>query len=184
MSRLNTRVTIAALAFLIAAGGGMARAATDAQLVSDAQKTLAAYKQADPGLRSFIEGSAGYVVFPSVIKVGVGIGGAHGDGVLFQRGVPIGRASLSQASIGAQLGGQEYSEIIFFETPQSVAEFKRNQFTFSAQASAVALKSGAAANAKFKDNVAVFSSAKGGLMFEASLGGQKFKFEPFATPVP
>ena len=183
MSRFKARLTIAALAFMVAAAGGLAHAATDAQLVADAQKTLATYKQTDPGLRSFIEGSAGYVVFPSVIKAGVGIGGAHGDGVLFERGVPIGRASVTQVSVGAQLGGQEYSEIIFFETPRALSEFKRNQFTFAAQATAVALKSGAAANAKFKDNVAVFTAAKGGLMFEASLGGQKFKFEPFAAPL-
>lgn len=183
MSRFKARLPIAALAFLIAAAGGMAHAATDAQLVAEAQRTLATYKQTDPGIRSFIEGSAGYVVFPSVIKAGVGIGGAHGDGVLFERGVPVGRASLTQVSVGAQLGGQEYSEIIFFETPRALSEFKRNQFTFAAQATAVALKSGAAANAKFKDNVAVFTAAKGGLMFEASLGGQKFKFEPFAAPL-
>ena len=94
-------------------------------------------------------------------------------------GRPTGRATLSQVSVGAQLGGQEYAEVIFFETPQALAGFKKNEFTFSAQATAVALKSGAAANAKFKDGVAVFTSAKGGLMFEASLGGQKFKFEPF-----
>lgn len=183
MRRFNARVTIAALAFLVAAAGGMAHAATDAQLVSDAQRTLATYKQTDPSLKTFAEGSAGYVVFPSVIKAGVGVGGAHGDGVLFERGVPVGRASLTQVSVGAQLGGQEYSEVIFFETPQAVAQFKRNQFTFAAQASAVALKSGAAANAKFKDNVAVFTAAKGGMMFEASLGGQRFKFEPFAAPL-
>jgi lipid-binding SYLF domain-containing protein len=183
MSRFKARLTIAALAFMVAAAGGLAHAATDAQLVADAQKTLATYKQTDPGMRSFFEGSAGYVVFPSVVKAGVGIGGAHGDGVLFERGVPIGRASVTQVSVGAQLGGQEYSEIIFFETPRALSEFKRNQFTFAAQATAVALKSGAAANAKFKDNVAVFTAAKGGLMFEASLGGQKFKFEPFAAPL-
>jgi lipid-binding SYLF domain-containing protein len=172
-----------ALAFLISATGAVAHAATDYQLVADAQRTLSTYKQTDPGIRSFIEGSAGYVVFPSVLKGGVGIGGAHGDGIVFERGVPVGRASLTQVSVGAQLGGQEYSEVIFFETPAALAQFKRNQFTFSAQASAVALKSGAAANARFKDNVAVFTAAKGGLMFEASLGGQRFKFESFAAPV-
>jgi lipid-binding SYLF domain-containing protein len=180
MKRFNARVMIAALAFLAAALGGVARAATDAQLVADARKTLAAYQRTDPSLRSFIEDAAGYAVFPSVLKGGIGVGGAHGDGVLFERGVPVGRASLTQVSVGAQLGGQEYSEIVFFETPQALAQFKRGEFTFAAQATAVALKSGAAANARFKDNVAVFTSAKGGLMFEASLGGQKFKFEPFA----
>ena len=179
MMRFNTRRAIVALAFSISAAVGTAQAATDSQLVADAQRTVANYQKTDPGLSSFIGRSAAYVVFPSVLKGGVGIGGAHGSGVLFENGRPTGRASLSQVSVGAQLGGQEYSEVIFFETPQALAGFKKGEFTFSAQATAVALKSGASANAKFKDGVAVFTSAKGGLMFEASLGGQKFKFEPF-----
>jgi lipid-binding SYLF domain-containing protein len=179
MTRFNARLAIAALAFSISAAVGTAQAATDSTLVADAQGTLATFQKTDPGLRSFTERSAAYVVFPSVIKGGVGIGGAHGSGVLFENGRPTGRSSLSQVSVGAQLGGQEYAEVIFFETPQALAGFKRGEFAFSAQATAVALKSGAAANAKFKDGVAVFTSAKGGLMFEASLGGQKFKFEPF-----
>ena len=179
MTRLNARRAIVALAFSISAAVGTAQAATDSQLVADAQRTVATYQKTDPGLSSFIGRSAAYVVFPSVLKGGVGIGGAHGSGVLFENGRPTGRASLSQVSVGAQLGGQEYSEVIFFETPQALAGFKKGEFTFSAQATAVALKSGAAANAKFKEGVAVFTGAKGGLMFEASLGGQKFKFEPF-----
>ena len=179
MTRFNARLAIVALAFSISAAVGTAQAATDSQLVADAQRTVATYQKTDPGLSSFIGRSAAYVVFPSVLKGGVGIGGAHGSGVLFENGRPTGRASLSQVSVGAQLGGQEYSEVIFFETPQALAGFKKGEFTFSAQATAVALKSGASANAKFKDGVAVFTSAKGGLMFEASLGGQKFKFEPF-----
>jgi len=179
MTRFKVRLTIVALAFSISAAAGMAHAATDSQLVADAQRTIATYQKTDPGLRSFFERSAGYVVFPSVLKGGIGIGGAHGSGVAFESGRAIGRASLSQVSVGAQLGGQEYSEVIFFETPQALADFKKSQFNFSAQATAVALKSGAAANAKFKEGVAVFTIAKGGLMFEASLGGQKFKFEPF-----
>ena len=179
MARFNARLMIAALAFAISAAAGVAHAATDSKLVADAQSTLATYQKTDPGVTAFIERSAGYVVFPSVVKAGIGIGGAHGSGVVFANGKPIGRATLSQVSVGAQLGGQDYSEVIFFETPQALASFTNGQFSFSAQASAVALKSGAAANAKFKDNVAVFTAAKGGLMFEASLGGQKFKFEPF-----
>ena len=179
MTRFNARLAVAALAFSIAAALGTAQAATDSKLVADAQATLATFQKTDPGLSSFTQRSAAYVVFPSVIKGGVGIGGAHGSGVLFENGRPTGRASLSQVSVGAQLGGQEFAEVIFFETPQALAGFKKGEFAFSAQATAVALKSGAAANAKFKDGVAVFTAAKGGLMFEASLGGQKFKFEPF-----
>jgi len=178
MTRFNARLMIAALAFAVSAAVGVAHAEESNQVIN-ARATLATFQKTDPGITGFIDRSAGYVVFPSVVKAGIGIGGAHGSGVAFANGKPIGKATLSQVSVGAQLGGQEYSEVIFFETPEALASFTNGQFSFSAQASAVALKSGAAANAKFKDHVAVFTAAKGGLMFEASLGGQKFKFEPY-----
>jgi lipid-binding SYLF domain-containing protein len=178
MARFNARLMITALAFAVLAAVGVAHAEESNQVIN-ARATLATFQKTDPGITAFIDRSAGYVVFPSVVKAGIGIGGAHGSGVAFANGKPIGKATLSQVSVGAQLGGQEYSEVIFFETPEALANFTNGQFSFSAQASAVALKSGAAANAKFKDNVAVFTAAKGGMMFEASLGGQKFKFEPY-----
>jgi lipid-binding SYLF domain-containing protein len=84
-------------------------------------------------------------------------------------------------TVGAQVGGQEYSEVIFFQTPQVLADFKKGKSAFSAQASAVALTSGASANAKYQNGVAIFTATKGGLMAEASVGGQKFSFEPFAA---
>src|SRR5205823_5108824 len=107
-------------------------------------------------------------------KGGIGIGGAHGTGVLFERGRPTGKVTLSQVTVGAQLGGQSYSQIIFFETAQDLSRFKSGNFAFAAQASAVALKSGASANAKYSNGVAIFTATKGGLMAEAAVGGQKF----------
>jgi lipid-binding SYLF domain-containing protein len=153
--------------------------AGEADLVASARETVALYKKADPGLKMFFENAAGYVVFPGVGKAGIGIGGAHGTGVLFENGKPIGKATLNQVTVGAQLGGQEYSEVIFLETPRAVTDFKQGHAAFSAQASAVALKSGASANAKYKDNVAIFTATKAGMMAEASVGGQKFSFEYF-----
>jgi lipid-binding SYLF domain-containing protein len=100
--------------------------------------------------------------------------------VLFEKGAPIGKVTLNQVSVGAQVGGQEYSEIIFLETPRVLADFKQGKINLSAQASAVALDDGAAAVARFKNGVAVFTHVKGGLMAEAAVGGQQFKFEPFA----
>jgi lipid-binding SYLF domain-containing protein len=162
---------------------GLARAghASDANLITEAQKTVALYQRTDPGLAAFLRSSAGYAVFPKVTKGAVGIGGAHGTGVVFERGgMPIGKATLTQVTVGAQLGGQEYSQIIFFQTPGVLADFKSGQMSFAAQASAVALRSGASANAKYQNGVAIFTATTGGLMAEASVGGQKFSFEPFA----
>ena len=86
--------------------------------------------------------------------------------------------AAAKVNIGFQLGGQVYSEIIFFETKDALEAFKAGHFTFDAQASAVAIASGASANAKYRSGVAVFTQAKGGLMYEASIGGQKFSFKP------
>jgi lipid-binding SYLF domain-containing protein len=83
---------------------------------------------------------------------------------------------MTQVSVGLQFGGQAYRELIFFENQESLDRFKKNKFEFSAQASAVAAKSGASANAKYRDGVMVYTAQKGGLMYEASVGGQKFKF--------
>ncbi|MHC4993836.1 MAG: YSC84-related protein, partial [Planctomycetota bacterium] len=98
--------------------------------------------------------------------------------VLYEEGSPVGYCDLSQGSIGFQLGGQVYSELIFFETHTALLNFKSGEFAFAAQASAVAATAGAAANVDYDGGVAVFTQAKGGLMYEASIGGQKFTFEP------
>ena len=149
--------------------------------VANANKTVAVYKKTDPGLATFFEKAAGYAVFPGIGKGGAGLGGAYGTGILFEKGKATGKTTLTQVTVGLQLGGQTYSEIIFFETEESLAEFKGSNFAFSAQASAIALKSGVSVNAKYKDGVAVFTATKGGLMYEASVGGQKFTFVPFAA---
>lgn len=163
-------LSLAALALPLTAGAGD---------VSDAQETIALFKKSDPGLSRFFEQSAGWAVFPTVGKGAIGIGGAHGSGVLFERGKAVGTCTLTQVTVGFQLGGQAYSEIIFFETPSTLADFKSNALALAAQVSAVAATEGASANAKYQLGVAVFTIAKGGLMYEASVGGQKFTFEPF-----
>ena len=111
--------------------------------------------------------------------IAIGVGGAYGRGVLYQGGRQIGYCDLSQGSIGLQLGGQAYTEIIAFENQSAIQEFKNNNFEFGAQASAVALESGSGANAKYDDGVAVFTMDEKGLMFEASVGGQRFTYTPF-----
>jgi len=152
---------------------------TDAQLVSEARQTAEVYKQKDPGIDSFFRRSIGYVVFPGIGKGGLGIGAAHGTGILFENGAPIGKVTMNQVSIGAQAGGQEFSQIVFYQVPKALAELKAGKAELSGQLSAVALNKGAAADAQFKNGVAVFTAAKGGLMYEASVGGQKFDFHAF-----
>jgi len=148
--------------------------------VAEAQDTIAVFKKADPGIERFFKSSPGYVVFPTVGKGAVCIGGAGGSGILFEKGKAVGKSSLAQVTVGLQLGGQAYSEVIFFENASALSDFKKGNFALAAQVSAVALSAGASANAKYQSGVAVFTVTKTGLMYEASLGGQKFGYEPFA----
>ena len=134
--------------------------------------------KSDPGLKTFFDEASGYAVFPSVGKGAIGVGGAYGKGELYEAGQLEGYCTLTQASIGLALGGQVYTELIFFETGTALDRFKTGNFAFAAQASAVALKSGASANAKYSDGVAVFTMGESGLMYEASIGGQKFSYVP------
>lgn len=145
-------------------------------LHDEAQAALKRMEGIDPGLRSFLDKAHGYAVFPNVGKGGVIVGGAYGRGVVYGSGMQIGYSDLTQATIGAQLGGQTYTEVISFETKEALDRFKLGNFAFSANASAVALKAGASASAKYDNGVAVFTHPNGGLMFEASIGGQKFTF--------
>ncbi len=132
----------------------------------------------DPTLEKFFSGSAGYVMFPEVGKVGVGLGAGSGKGVLFEGGRPTGYVELFHASLGVQLGGQTYSEVIFFRTPAEVGRLKANNFEFDATANAVGITRGAGATVDYANGVAVFILAREGLMFDASVGGQKFSFWP------
>jgi lipid-binding SYLF domain-containing protein len=143
----------------------------------DAAAALAKAQRNDPSLVSVFDAAAGHAVFPSVGKGAVGVGGAYGKGVLYERGTAVGYCDLSQATIGLQLGGQGYTEIIAFETRHAVDTFKEGRFRFDAQATAVALRSGVGANAKFTNSVAVFTMDEAGLMYEASVGGQKFSYQ-------
>ena len=144
----------------------------------DANQTIADARKNDPSLKKFFDEATGYAVFPTVGKGAIGVGGAYGKGIVYEKGKSVGFCDLSQATIGFQLGGQAYSEIIFFETPAALEHFKSGNFAFSAQATAVALKSGSGANAKYASGVAVFTLGEAGLMYEASIGGQKFSYKP------
>jgi len=141
------------------------------------QEAIAEFKDSDESVQRFFDKSAGYVVIPTVGKAGFGIGGARGKGILYEGGAPTAVITLTQLSFGFQWGGQAYSEFIFFEDAVALGNFKRGNYELGAQASAVAVTAGASADANFNGGVAIFTQAKGGLMYEASVGGQKFKVE-------
>ena len=174
MKTLRLLTTTILLASLALAG----QAADHKQLQADVDAAVAAFKNADPGLKDTFKKAAGYVVFPNVGKGGFIVGGAHGNGHVYEKGKLIGHASMTQVTVGAQVGGQEFSEVIFFETKEALAKFKEGGYSMNAQVSAVAAAEGASKNARYVEGVMVFTKAKSGLMAEASVGGQKFKFEP------
>ena len=148
---------------------------------------------------AYFDSSYGYAVFPTIGKAGIGIGGAHGKGKVYKQGAVIGDSKMTQVTVGLQLGGQAYSQIIFFENENALKDFTSGNFEFSAQATAVAITAGASAEANtgggtaagasggkndastvsrgYRKGMAIFTVAKGGLMYEASIGGQKFSYK-------
>ena len=145
------------------------------------EKTLIALKKfkAMPELEPYFKQAKGYAIFPNVGKGGIGIGGARGGGEVFQNNEVIGSTTLTQVSIGFQLGGQAFSQIIFFKDKRDLDRFTQGNFEFGASASAALINSGAAVESAYSNGIAVLTVSKGGLMYEASIGGQKFSFEPY-----
>jgi lipid-binding SYLF domain-containing protein len=149
-----------------------------AEMSTDVDAALKKAKIHDPSLEGFLNKSYGYAVFPTVGKGGLVVGGAYGKGEAFEQGKRVAYCDITQATIGAQAGGQAYTEIIAFENKAAYDSFRYGKLKFAAQATAVALKSGAAANAKYTDGVSVMTTGESGLMAEASVGGQSFSYKP------
>jgi lipid-binding SYLF domain-containing protein len=149
-----------------------------AVLHNDSTAAIVDFQQRDEGIRDFLQGAYGYVVFPEIGRGGILAGGAYGRGEVYARGRLVGYATITEATVGAQLGGQEYSELIVFGSKQALDDFEAGDFSLSAQVSAVVIETGVAEKTKYIDGVAVFVDLKGGFMGEASVGGQKFLFEP------
>jgi lipid-binding SYLF domain-containing protein len=159
--------------------------------------TLKLFKNAGES-GSVLESAYGYAVFPKIGKGGVGIGGAYGKGHVYAKGKYIGNTSMTQVSLGLQLGGQVYSELIVFENEEALNAFTAGNFEFGADANAIAITAAAGAQAgttgtstnasggkkdattggSFRKGMALFTVAKGGLMYEASVSGQKFSYKP------
>jgi lipid-binding SYLF domain-containing protein len=162
--------------------------------------TIAMFKKAGESAK-FFDTSYGYAIFPTIGKAGLGVGAAHGDGRVYAQGKHVGDTSMTQVSVGLQAGGQAYSQIIFFEDKHTFDEFTTGNFEFGAGVSAVAITAGVSGSAgttgssagasagksdagtrgKYYKGMAVFTIAKGGLMYEASLAGQKFSYKALAS---
>jgi lipid-binding SYLF domain-containing protein len=148
------------------------------ELVHKAQAERDEWNKVDPGVEALAKKSQGVAFFPEITKGGLGIGGAYGRGVVYERGQHIGYADITQGSLGLQAGGQTYSEVIVFENEAAMERFKQNDVNFGANASAIIANNGAAANARFVDGVAVFIRPITGAMAEASVGGQRITYVP------
>jgi len=166
-------------------------------LADDYQNTINVFKKAGESSK-FFANSYGYAVFPSIGKGGLGVGAAHGKGRVYEQGKYVGDTSMTQVSVGLQAGGQAYSQIVFFQDKRAFDEFTNGNFEFGAGVSAVAITAGVSGSAgtsgsssgasggkndantrgTYHKGMAVFTVAKGGLMYEASLGGQKYKYKP------
>jgi lipid-binding SYLF domain-containing protein len=190
---------IARRTWLVAAGLGLGALAITWSAPARADEytdTINVFRKAQESGRFFAH-AHGYAVFPTIGKGGAGIGGAYGKGRVYEKGKVIGDATMTQVSIGLQLGGQGYSEIVFFEDAAALKRFTAGDFQFGAEASAVALTAGANAQAgqggataaasldknkakavgAYHDGMAVFTIAKGGLMYEVAVAGQKYGFK-------
>jgi lipid-binding SYLF domain-containing protein len=159
---------------------GAKAGAQPSALSADAQKTLDTFKQKDPSLGQQLNKVAGYAVFPKISKGAFIVGGAGGEGVLYEHGKPVGKLTMTNMSVGLQAGGQTYSQLMLFQDQTALNKFKQEKASLSANASGVAASAGGSAQAKFQEGVAIFITSESGVMGELSLGGQTFKFEPYA----
>ena len=180
MKKINViRITTLCLLSAVISISAFSQDSKTSKLISDSRYAKEEFIKKDPLMNNLFANSAGYVIFPNVGKGGIGIGGAAGNGIVFQNGHPVGTAKMKQVNVGFQFGGQAYREVIFFENTAALDHFKQDNYELGAQASAVAVTKGASVNVKYRGGVMVFTQKKGGLMYEASVGGQKFSYTPF-----
>jgi len=179
MKKFSTVFLAIAIGLLCLPAAVFAGKDSKAKMLMDASKAKNAFIKSDAGLANLFRTSYGYVLFPNIGKAALGIGGAGGKGTVYESGSAVGKAKMVQITVGLQAGGQAYREVIFFETKEALERFKNDKLEISGQMSAIAVKAGASANAKYTDGVIIFTQGRGGLMLEASIGGQKFTYTPF-----
>lgn len=149
------------------------------EFLNDVKKAKAAFVQKDPAMSKLFASAEGYAIFPNVGKGAYIIGGAAGNGALYENGHLVGMAKLRQVDVGAQIGGQAYSQVLLFDSEAAIKRFKEGKYEIAANASAVVLEEGAARSIEFREGVAIVTLPKAGAMVEVSVGGQKFEYEDF-----
>jgi len=144
----------------------------------DVQAALKRLDSEAPGLKRELKKAYGYAVFPSVGKAALLLGGAWGRGEVYQRGKVIGYATIAQTTLGVQIGGDTFTEVLLFDSKESLERFKQGKTAFAANASAVLIKAGAAGTRDFEKGVKAYVHSEGGMLLEAAIGGQRFHFQP------
>lgn len=139
---------------------------------------LSEFKSRSPSVKVYVADAYGYAVFPKIIKGAFWVGGAFGRGQVYEKSQMVGFSSISQATFGLSFGGEFFRELIFFRDRATLERFKTSNFVFSAQATAVVAEAGIGAKTDYKDGMAVFIITEAGLMVDASIGGQKFRYVP------
>lgn len=178
LSKMKIQISLLVVLLTITSSSIAQVGAWDPKLEEKSAKTISIFEEKNDSMKSYFEDSFGFVVFPSIGKGGIVVGGAHGRGIVYKKGEVIGQAKMTQVTVGFQWGGQAFSEVIFFENHAALESFKNGNLEFAGQVSAVAITKGASADIAYENGVAVYTLSKAGLMYEASLGGQKFKFLP------
>lgn len=178
MKNFNSYLTKAGLLMLFIAitSCGPGKPGNADNLMQDATKAKAAMSQADSNVRELFNSSAGYAIFPNVGKGAYIIGGASGNGIVYEKGIMTGYANLKQVDVGLQVGGEAYREVLFFENQDELNDFKNGEYELSANATAVAIEKGKAKTIKFEDGVAVATMPKAGAMVGVSVAGQRFGY--------
>ncbi|MFS4447343.1 YSC84-related protein [Maribacter sp. 2307UL18-2] len=167
-------ITVVAMMLMVTLSSAQTK--TERKLTKEAVKAKQVLLAENPELGTLFENSVGYVIFPNVGKAGLIFGGAAGKGVLVEHKMLTGTVDMKKINIGMQAGIQEMAQVLFFQTAETLSDFKEGNFEFGAQASLIALNSGIATNTAYQDGVSVFVMPKSGLMMDASIGGQKFNY--------
>ncbi len=176
---MKIRNLIVTIAFMFVTVFAFSQNKDDMRVMKDADKAISTLKSSDKGLNKFFSNASGYVVFPNVGEAALIVGGASGNGVVYDNGVAIGMSDVKKIDVGLQAGGEAYTQVIFFETDDALNEFKQGNFEFSAEAKVVIVEEGASKAANYDDGVVVFIHPKAGAMADVSIGGQKFSYSEF-----
>ncbi len=173
-STLSKNIT---LLFLVLPLFIFAQTPAQKKIIEDAKTAKAAFIQQDPAMSKIFASVEGYAIFPNVGKGAYVVGGAAGNGAVYESANLVGMAKLRQLDIGLQIGGQAFRQVIFFKTQEALNRFKSGNFELAGNASAVVLEEGRAVNLEFRDDIAIVTMPKAGAMVEISVGGQKFEYE-------